>query len=96
MIPRDRRDDAGPDEGEDVESILSSRVESILEQAEEAAADIRADAEERADRYLEEARSRADEVAAERIHQISELTDTLVNRVRDGRPAVRRADRRPR
>ena len=95
MIWRDRKDDAGSNggeaepassagdpEGSDVESILTSRVESILEAAEEAAAGIRQDAEERAGDYLEEARIRADDVTAERIRQISELTDTLVNRVR--------------
>ena len=94
---RDRKDDAGSDEGEvgavrqspsdnpggsDVESILSSRVESILKAAEEAAAGIRAEAEERASHYLEDARRRADDVAAERIRLVSELTDTLVDRVR--------------
>jgi outer membrane biosynthesis protein TonB len=53
-----------------------------LEAAEEAAAGIRVDAEERAGRYLSAAREKADEIAEERIRQISDLTDTLVDRVR--------------
>src|SRR5262245_29857937 len=88
MIFRDRResgaegdperDPAPAGGGSEVESILSERVERILEAAEEAAAGIREEAEREAGRYLNESRQRADALAAERIREISQLTDWMI------------------
>ena len=66
-------DEAGP---------VGSRVESVLEAAERAAAGIRQDAEEWARRYLEESRRKADDLASERVQELSSLTETLMNRAR--------------
>lgn len=63
-------------------SSIGTRVESVLEAAESAAAGIREDAQEWASRYLEESRRKADELANERIQEISTLTDTLISRAR--------------
>jgi hypothetical protein len=57
-------------------------VESVLEAAERAAAGIRQDAEEWARRYLEESRRKADDLASERVQELSSLTETLMNRAR--------------
>ncbi len=61
---------------------IGSRVESVLEAAERAAAGIRQDAEEWARRYLEESRRKADDLASERVQELSSLTETLMNRAR--------------
>lgn len=61
---------------------VGTRIESILDAAERAAAGIREDAQEWARHYAEESRRRADEAAAERIKEISALTDGLINRAR--------------
>ena len=61
---------------------VGSRVESVLEAAERAAAGIRQDAEEWARRYLEESRRKADDLASERVQELSGLTETLMNRAR--------------
>jgi hypothetical protein len=76
--------DAGPGRGgPDPESgAVGSRIESILDAAERAAAGIRQDAEERARRYLEESRQKADQIAEQRVGELSALTDTLMNRAR--------------
>jgi vacuolar-type H+-ATPase subunit H len=62
---------------------VGSRIESVLEAAERAANGIREDAEEWAKRYMEESRRKADEIAAERVKELSELTDNLISRARD-------------
>ena len=67
---------------EDGAGSVGTRIESILDAAERAAIGIREDAQEWAGRYLEESRRKADEVAAERIKEISSLTDNLVSRAR--------------
>jgi hypothetical protein len=61
---------------------IGSRVESVLEAAERAAAGIRQDAEEWARRYLEESRRKADDLASDRVRELSGLTETLMNRAR--------------
>lgn len=61
---------------------IGSRVESVLEAAERAAASIRQDAEEWARRYIEESRRKADDLASDRVRELSSLTDTLMNRAR--------------
>lgn len=66
----------GPD------ASISSRIQSLIEAAEQAAAGIREDAEEAARTYLEESRRRADTLASERVREISQLTDNLVSRAR--------------
>lgn len=53
-------------------------IQAIIDTAERAAASIRAEAEDQARRYLEDARRRADSVAADRVRTISELTDDLM------------------
>lgn len=89
MIWRGRSDsdDVAPGEerygpvGEDGASV-GGRIESVLDAAERAAAGIREDAQEWAGRYLDESRRKADELASERIREISSLTDNLVARAR--------------
>lgn len=66
----------GPPDG------VGSRIESVLDAAERAAAGIREDAEEWARRYAEESRRKADQMAADRIKEISSLTDSLLARAR--------------
>ena len=61
---------------------VGSRVESVLEAAERAAVGIRQDAEEWARRYLEESRRKADDLASERVQELSSLTEALMNRAR--------------
>lgn len=61
---------------------VGERIESVLDAAERAAVGIREDAEEWARRYAEESRRKADQMAADRIKEISALTDSLVNRAR--------------
>ena len=70
-----------PEPGRGNDSI-GTRVESVLDAAERAAAGIREDAQEWASRYLDESRRKADELASERIKEISTLTDTLISRAR--------------
>ena len=67
---------------EDESGPIGSRVESVLEAAERAATGIRQDAEEWARRYLEESRRKADDLASERVQELSSLTETLMNRAR--------------
>src|SRR5919106_1104898 len=83
------RNDYPPDEGPvpggapDAESgPVGSRIESVIDAAERAAAGIRQDAEEWARRYLEDSRRKADEIAAHRVRELSDLTDTLMSRAR--------------
>ena len=64
------------------QASVGARVDSILEAAERAAAEIRADAEESARRYYEESRRRTDEMAAQRTRDMAELTDSLIERAR--------------
>jgi hypothetical protein len=61
---------------------VGSRVETVLDAAERAAVGIRQDAEEWARRYMEEARRRADDVASQRVSELTSLTDTLMERAR--------------
>lgn len=67
---------SGPD------ASVGSRIQSLIEAAEQAAAGIREEAEEAAHTYLEESRRRADALASERVQEISQLTDNLVSRAR--------------
>jgi hypothetical protein len=61
---------------------VGSRIESVLDAAERAAVGIREDAQEWARRYLDESRRKADDAAAQRIQEISSLTDSLVSRAK--------------
>ena len=86
MIWRGRNEE---DEGNDATAppvpepdSVGSRIESVLEAAEQAADGIRQDAQEWAKRYMEESRRKADEMAEKRVKELSELTDQLVNRAR--------------
>ena len=85
---RDDSEDLPPEAGrresvpEDGAGSVGTRIESILDAAERAAIGIREDAQEWAGRYLEESRRKADDIAAERIQEISALTDNLVSRAR--------------
>ena len=63
-------------------SRSGSRVESVLDAAERAAVSIREDAQIWARNYLEESKRKADEAASARMREISDLTDSLVNRAR--------------
>jgi ElaB/YqjD/DUF883 family membrane-anchored ribosome-binding protein len=64
------------------DASVGSRIQSLIEAAEQAAAGIREEAEEAARTYLEEYRRRADALASERVQEISQLTDNLVSRAR--------------
>jgi vacuolar-type H+-ATPase subunit H len=75
----ERRQDYGDEERP---SAVGARIESIISAAEQAAAGIRQDAEERARRYYDQSRQRADDVAADRIREVSDLTDGLIKRAR--------------
>jgi hypothetical protein len=61
---------------------LGARIDSIIDAAERAAAGIREDAEERARRYYEDSKRRADEMAAQRAREMTDLTDNLMRRAR--------------
>jgi hypothetical protein len=63
-------------------SAVGERIESVLDAAERAAVGIREDAQEWARRYLEESRRKADDAAAQRIQELSSLTDSLVSRAK--------------
>jgi hypothetical protein len=63
-------------------AVASELVDAALAEAEEAAGRIRRESEERARRYFEESRKRADEFAGDRMREVSELTDSLVERAR--------------
>lgn len=79
--PEPRREPEGeapPPPGDSV----GRRIESILEAAERAAAGIREDAETWARRYAEESKQKADQAAAQRIQELSTLTDDLIQRAR--------------
>lgn len=61
-------------------SSVGERVESVLEAAERAAADIRRDAEQWAQQHMEKTRRHADELAAQRVQELSSITDDLLAR----------------
>lgn len=61
---------------------VGSRIESVLDAAERAANGIRQDAEEWARQYMEQTRKNADEMAANRVQELSQLTDSLMTRAR--------------
>jgi hypothetical protein len=61
-------------------SEVAGRVEAIIDAAERAASEIRAAAHAEADRRLEEAERTADRMTRQRIGQLSELTDSLIER----------------
>ena len=61
----------------------TERIEAVIEAAEKAAAGIIADAEAEAQRYLEESRARADQVAADRALAMTEVTDDLLEQARE-------------
>src|SRR5258708_22504561 len=60
-------------------SSATQRIQMIIEAAEKAAAGIIEDAEVQARRYLQESRTRADQIADQRARAMSELTDTLLS-----------------
>jgi hypothetical protein len=80
--PRDEPRSAPPPAGNSTTAMSSvgERVETVLEAAERAAADIRRDAEQWAQRHMEETRRRADAVAAQRVQELSSITDDLLSR----------------
>jgi hypothetical protein len=72
-----------PDESSGPETeAVGSRIESVLDAAERAASGIRQDAEEWARQYMDETRRKADEMATQRVQELSQLTDSLMNRAR--------------
>src|SRR5262249_53717432 len=83
--PPPDRTSGGPPSGETSGAEtgpVGSRIESVLDAAEQAANGIRQDAEEWARQYMEEARKKADEMAAQRVQELSQLTDSLMTRAR--------------
>jgi hypothetical protein len=70
-------------------SKVAQRVETVLEAAELAAAEIRKDAEQWAERHMEETRRRADALSARRVEELSSITDDLLARAH---VAVRQSD----
>jgi hypothetical protein len=63
-------------------SGVGRRVETVLEAAERAAADIRSDAEQWAERHLAETRRRADELVSDRARELSSITEDLLARAK--------------
>jgi vacuolar-type H+-ATPase subunit H len=61
---------------------VAARVESVLAAAERAAADIRRDAEEWAQRHIDDSRRRAEETVANRVQELSTVTQDLLERAR--------------
>ena len=57
---------------------MTEQLQTVIDAAERAAEAIRYDAEEQARRHLAEAQRKADQMTAERVGLISELTDDLV------------------
>jgi hypothetical protein len=82
--PRDEADSKYPDAGNSRAALSSvgEHVDTVLEAAERAAADIRRDAEHWAQRHMEDTCRRADELAAQRVHELSSVTDDLLTRAR--------------
>lgn len=68
---------------------VAQRVETVLEAAELAAAEIRKDAEQWAEQHVEDARRRADALLAKRADELSSITDDLLARAH---VAVRQSD----
>jgi len=56
----------------------ADRIQEIVDAAERVAADIRAEAEAEADRYLEARRRDADQLTVTRSHELQELSATIV------------------
>jgi hypothetical protein len=67
---------------EEKPATAGSQAEDVVDAAERAAAGIREDAQAWARQYMEESRRRADEIAAQRLQEISALTDRLIARAR--------------
>jgi hypothetical protein len=61
-------------------SSATQRIHAIIDAAEKAAAGIIEDAEAQARRYLEESRRRSERFAEERAQELSEVTDSLMER----------------
>jgi hypothetical protein len=61
-------------------SNATQRIHAIIDAAEKAASGIIEDAEAQARRYLEESRRRGERLAEERAREISEVTDSLIER----------------
>jgi hypothetical protein len=61
-------------------SSATQRIHAIIDAAEKAAAGIIEDAEAQARRYLEESRRRSERFAEERAKELSEVTDSLIER----------------
>lgn len=59
-------------------SQMTQRLQTVIDAAERAAQAIRYDAEEQARRHLAEAQRKADQLTAERVALISDLTDDLI------------------
>ena len=78
MIWKQREDNRADGES----ASAGSRTDSGLEAAQRDAAKIREDAQDWARQYLEESRRRSDEAAAQRVQEISALTDSLMARAR--------------
>lgn len=81
-----------PDRFESVASALAARVQAIVQTAEREAAAVQVDLEEQrreaeseTERYLTEARQRADAAARERLEQVRALADGLVARAEQAR-----------
>ena len=60
--------------------MAAGRIEEIIEAATQAAAEIRGEAREAGKRHLEEAQREADRLTMRRIGQMSQLTDSLIER----------------
>jgi hypothetical protein len=69
-------------------SVAAGRIEEIIEAATQAAAEIRGEAREAGKRHLEEAQREADRLTMRRIGQMSQLTDSLIERAENLRNEV--------
>jgi hypothetical protein len=68
---------------DDVSASVSDRIQSVIDAAERAAAEILNDAKREAKRQIEDSNRRAEQMAKDRIRSIYELTDGLVDRARN-------------
>jgi hypothetical protein len=85
------RDESAPSEGDPIAAEVGERVTAVLSAAEAAANAIRHEAEQQAQirrraaeaeavRYAEEKRREADDLLAQRVRRISEVSDELIRR----------------
>ncbi|HKO37016.1 MAG TPA: hypothetical protein VJU14_01470 [Solirubrobacterales bacterium] len=77
-------------EQQELRATTAQRLEAIVEAAERAAEGVIDDAEIQARRYLAQARTEADRLAADRVDEVSELVDSLLGQAHSLRQEAER------